>query len=179
MVRPSGFEDPPSPEDGGRDATAVAAGLAMRKLEAIPGANREGHPAVFLASDTVCVDHQGQLVGTPTSDKQAMGMLRGFVGRAHRVVSAVALRATGLHTPIVWADAASVVWGPIDTRELEAYVESGQWQGKAGGYNLSERVDAGWPINLGQGDDPATVMGLPMRGLIPVLESLGVPRRPA
>lgn len=37
------------------------------------------------------------------------------------------------------------------------------WAGKAGAYNLAERVEAGWPIEV-EGD-PGTVMGLPMRRL--------------
>ena len=42
-------------------------------------------------------------------------------------------------------------------------MESGMWQGKAGGYNLSERHSAGWPLTW-QGD-PTSVMGLPMHRL--------------
>jgi len=53
--------------------------------------------------------------------------------------------------------------GAIDDGRIEAYVWGGDWRGKAGAYNLSERVEAGWPITC-EGD-PATVMGLPMRRL--------------
>jgi predicted house-cleaning NTP pyrophosphatase (Maf/HAM1 superfamily) len=47
-------------------------------------------------------------------------------------------------------------------------VDSGQWAGKAGAYNLSERLEAGWPIEY-EGD-PTTIMGLPMRALMARLE---------
>ena len=42
-----------------------------------------------------------------------------------------------------------------------------QWRGKAGAYNLADRVADGWPIEC-EGD-PTTVMGLPMRRLTEAL----------
>jgi septum formation protein len=56
-----------------------------------------------------------------------------------------------------------VTWGDVDDDAIDEYVASGQWRGKAGGYNLEERLEAGWPIEC-EGD-PTTVMGLPMRRL--------------
>ena len=53
--------------------------------------------------------------------------------------------------------------GIIDEEEIEKYLCTNHWKGKAGGYNLCERVNAGWPIEcIG---DEATVMGLPMNRL--------------
>lgn len=72
----------------------------------------------------------------------------------------------------LFADRAVVRVGPISDEQIEAYVASGNWRGKAGAYNLSERIEAGWPIEcLG---DPTTVMGLPMRRLPEWLKSAGV-----
>jgi predicted house-cleaning NTP pyrophosphatase (Maf/HAM1 superfamily) len=53
--------------------------------------------------------------------------------------------------------------GHIPDLEIEWYLASGQWRGKAGAYNLSERLTAGWPIEYD--GDPGTIMGLPMRKL--------------
>ena len=53
---------------------------------------------------------------------------------------------------------------------IEGYLAGGGWRGKAGAYNLSERIEAGWPIEV-QGD-PGTVMGLPMEILSPMLREL-------
>ena len=54
-------------------------------------------------------------------------------------------------------------WTDNTQNTVATYMESGMWQGKAGGYNLSERHSAGWPLTW-QGD-PTSVMGLPMHRL--------------
>ena len=70
----------------------------------------------------------------------------------------------GNHKPIQRTrDAILGVIGQIPEEDLNRYIESSMWQGKAGGYNLSERHSAGWPLTW-QGD-PTSVMGLPMHRL--------------
>ena len=59
----------------------------------------------------------------------------------------------------------------LDDGEIERYVSAGGWRGKAGGYNLAERLAAGWPIRC-EGD-PTSVMGLPMARVAPLLRELG------
>ena len=68
-------------------------------------------------------------------------------------------------------DQATVTWGDIDMSEVDQYIDSEQWRGKAGGYNLQDRIDAGWPITCA--GDPATVMGLPMRRLHELFDGRG------
>jgi septum formation protein len=84
------------------------------------------------------------------------------------VVSGAALIGDGVDERL--ADVAVVTWGQVSADTIDTYVASGEWAGKAGGYNLAERVAAGWPITV-EGD-PATVMGVPMRKLLPVLREL-------
>jgi septum formation protein len=67
----------------------------------------------------------------------------------------------------MFTDRATVRLGRIAPPEIDGYVASGQWRGKAGAYNLAERLEAGWPITY-EGD-PGTIMGLPMRRLAPLL----------
>ena len=62
--------------------------------------------------------------------------------------------------------AAKVKMGRISDDELGAYLDSGAWEGKAGGYNLDEMRGV-WPIDV-KGDATA-VVGLPMRRLMPLL----------
>jgi septum formation protein len=94
-------------------------------------------------------------------------MLRSFVEGAHDVISGVALLDLAGGARLLFFDRAQVTWGRIASDQVEAYVASGAWRGKAGGYNLAERLRAGWPIEVR--GDPATVMGLPIRRLAPLL----------
>ena len=80
------------------------------------------------------------------------------------------LAAGGGGRSLFW-DSARVTVGAIDERALQAYLDSGEWRGKAGAYNLYERIEAGWPIQF-EGD-PTTIMGLPMRKLSQLLAEPG------
>ena len=73
---------------------------------------------------------------------------------------------------MLFEDSTLLRMGTPSDEDIEAYLASGSWEGKAGGYNLSERIEAGWPIEF-EGD-PTTVMGLPMQRLVPLLEELAV-----
>jgi hypothetical protein len=50
--------------------------------------------------------------------------------------------------------------GRLPMREVTRYVASGEWRGKAGGYNYTQRRLAGWPLEV-DGDE-GTVVGLPV-----------------
>ncbi len=131
------------------------------------------HPdaSLVLGSDTACV-LDGRLIGTPSDGAEAEGMIRAFMDRRHEVVTGVAIidrRREGARRHL-FADEAVVTMGRVPEEELAAYVASGAWQGKAGGYNLMDRVRAGWP--LAWEGDPTTIMGLPMNRLIGRLNTL-------
>ncbi|MEM6459784.1 MAG: Maf family protein, partial [Planctomycetota bacterium] len=180
MLREAGFAftqtDPPyaDPADPNGDdaafAEAVAVRLAERKAASVPeDAILPG--AVLLTADTVGVVPGGPLLGTPETAAEADAMLRSLVGRTHRIVTGVALRGRGRAVES-WSDAADVTLGAVADADIEAYVAGGGWRGKAGGYNLAERRAAGWPIAVD--GDPGTVMGLPMRRLVPRLAAWGL-----
>ena len=81
----------------------------------------------------------------------------------HEVYTGVALLDARTGMRDLYVDRAIVHVGHISDEAIEEYVASGQWRGKAGAYNLAERLSAGWPITF-EGD-PGTIMGLPMRTL--------------
>lgn len=126
---------------------------------------------VVLGADTVCA-HEGRVMGQPRDGAEARAMLRSFVGRAHGVLTGVAIVSPGGGERELFFDSAVVTWGDVGEAEIETYLDSGAWRGKAGGYNLRERLEAGWPIACA--GDPATVMGLPMRMLWERLATWGV-----
>ncbi len=128
--------------------------------------------AVVVAADTVCV-HESELLGKPRDAAHAGAMLRAMRARAHRVVTGVTVLSVEGERHL-FVDVALVSVGPLADDAIDAYVASGDWRGKAGAYNFSERVAAGWPVRCD--GDPTGVMGLPMRRVIPMLERLEVVR---
>lgn len=123
--------------------------------------------SVVLGADTVVVK-DGEIIGQPTDEAHARAILERLRGGSHTVLTGVALLAPRAPREI-FADEAGVRVGRIEDGAIAQYIGSGAWAGKAGAYNLEERLDAGWPIE--HEGDPTTVMGLPMRALTPRLRS--------
>lgn len=85
-----------------------------------------------LAADTV-VEIDGIMLGKPADPLEAAAMLAQLAGRTHRVVTGYAIRGPD------GASTARAVTTEVDFRELaqddiDEYVASGEWRGKAGGY---------------------------------------------
>ncbi len=117
---------------------------------------------VILGADTVCV-HGDEIFGQPMDEADARRMIVAMREVAHRTMTGVCLLPPREGCRLIVFDVATVIVGDLPDDTVEAYLASGGWRGKAGGYNLIERQQAGWPISC-EGD-PATVMGLPMRRL--------------
>ena len=160
---------------GGVEAACLArawfkACAAVSALDASPGT--ELPPAgrgVLLAADTLC-EADGFLVGKPHDAEEATVMIRSLLERNHRTLTGVAIIDLDSGVRSIWSDATLVRIGALPDSDLESYVNSGAWSGKSGGYNLSDRIEAGWDIQF-EGD-PTTVMGLPMGRLVPELEKI-------
>lgn len=167
------YADPPQPKVTGHPE-AMTLELSERKARSLrdAGAFLDYPDGLILAADTVCVGIDGTLLGQPASREEAEAMIGSFMGQPHRVVTGVALMDRNDVHPHVFADMAVVVMENIDPREIALYLDTQQWRGKAGGYNLFDRQAAGWPIHV-QGD-PTTVVGLPMRKLKAYLEQRSI-----
>lgn len=138
--------------------------------------------AWVLGADTVVVkkDDDDPLIGTPLDEADAARILRRLSNGTHEVITGVALvrprdSNTDSHSHpsfpprILFTDRATVRVGPLTNDLLDPYLASGQWQGKAGAYNLAERIAGGWPIAFT--GDPGTIMGLPMVKLLRILRN--------
>jgi len=157
----------PEFDDAGMRPGAVTpeqwvASLAYLKAWAVARRVDSEMATLVIGADTACVVDE-ELIGTPLDRAEAEAMLRRFAGRTHDVVTGVALIETDTGRRHLFAERASVAMGAIHESDLARYLDSGEWAGKAGAYNLSERVEAGWPITFT--GDPTAIMGLPMESL--------------
>lgn len=162
----------PGIDDGLLDPGKVSARqwvASLAYLKAAAGA-RGGATGPVLGADTVCV-RNGELLGQPVDESDARRMIRLLEGCSHEVVTGVALVWPDSGRREIFVDEAVVHVGDIGEARIDEYLSTGQWKGKAGAYNLSERIEAGWPITY-EGD-PSTVMGLPMIALLRRLERIG------
>ena len=125
----------------------------------------EGGEQPVLGVDTVVLC-DGRVLGKPGSAAEAEQMLELLSGRTHEVVSGLCLRTLG------WEEARTettrVEFRPLTPRDLAAYVASGEWEGRAGGYAIQERGAA--LVRRIEGDF-LNVVGLPAALLVELLAS--------
>lgn len=145
----------------------VAALAYLKAKSALSGG--EVRAPVVLGADTVVVKN-GEIIAAPVDENDARRILRKLRDGEHEVMTGVALINSATGDRDLFVDKARVRVGHISDDTIERYLQTGNWQGKAGGYNLNERIADGWPIDY-QGD-PGTIMGLPVQALIPRLAGL-------
>lgn len=153
----------------GTNVGAVAEGNALAKARAAVLPQGVGEGSFVLGVDTVVVV-DGAILGKPADREDAGAMLVRLAGRRHEVVSGVALM-RGPAAVDVLAHAVTVVrFAPLDQRQLEAYLVSGEWEGKAGAYAIQglaalfvESIDGEY----------ANVVGLPLALLARSFRRLG------
>ncbi len=112
----------------GETPRLLALRLAQAKTDAV-----KADGAVVLAADTVVAVGRRVLPKAET-EEQARSCLALLSGRSHRVLTGVALLAAGkVRTRLAEA---RVTFKRLSDAEVEAYIASGEWRGKAGGYAI-------------------------------------------
>lgn len=137
--------------------------MAEEKARAV----QAGADDLVLAADTtVCVGRR--ILGKPEDEAEAVAFLRLMSGRRHRVITAIALR-RGDRVQTREVDTA-LKMKRLSEAEIAAYIASGEWQGKAGGYGIQGRAAAFIPWLQGS---HSAVVGLPLAETATLLASAG------
>ncbi|MBY6162915.1 Maf family protein [Mameliella alba] len=139
--------------------------LAREKALAIPADPNE----VVLSADTT-VALGRRILGKPEDEKEAAGFLTALSGRRHRVITAVAVR----RGDKLWERdvVTQVKMKMLSNEELNAYLASGDWRGKAGGYAIQGPAGALIPWISGSF---TAVVGLPLAETANLLQAAGYP----
>jgi septum formation protein len=120
-----------------------------------------------LAADTIVVA-EGQILGKPVDAQDAAGMLRKLAGRRHEVTTAYRVqRAAAVAERAV---STAVTFRLIAPAEVDAYVASGEWSGKAGGYAI-QGIAAVFATEIR--GSLTNVIGLPLAETIADLHAVG------
>lgn len=137
--------------------------VAREKARAVPSERS----CLVLAADTA-VALGRSILGKPGSADEAEEFLLRLSGRRHRVITAVALAADGR---LLERDVVSVVrMKRLAKDEIADYLESGEWQGKAGGYGIQGRAGAFIPWIRGSF---SAIVGLPLTETANLLRAAG------
>ena len=137
------------------------AGAGLLKLSGVAG-------AVVLGADTEVV-LDGEVFGKPADAPQAADMLRRLSGRTHEVLSAVWCLDAGREEQAF--SITEVEFATLDSSRIDAYLASGEWQGKAGAYAIQGRAEA-FVVRLS--GSYSGVMGLPLHETATLLRRFGI-----
>lgn len=149
------------------DARSYTSRMAREKAQALIG-QAEG---VILCADTSVVAGR-RILGKPQDPDEARAFLRLLSGRRHRVLTALAMAHGGrIHERLVET---TLRLRPLSAAEIDRYIGSGEWQGKAGGYGIQGR--AGSFVLWMQGSYSA-VVGLPLAETATLLAHAGICER--
>lgn len=133
--------------------------LALRRLPERP----------VLSADTT-LDFEGQIIGKPNDDADAIAILTRLSGRTHRVLTAIAVaHKERLETRL---SVSEVRFRTLAADEILRYVASGESHDKAGAYGLQGR--AAMFVEQISGS-PSGIVGLPLCETALLLREFGYP----
>ena len=170
LLNPSDIDELPHKRETPR---ALSIRLAREKAERaleMPLVRQLGANAFVLAADTVVGLGRRVLPKAETTD-QALDCLSLLSGRSHWVYSTVCLIAPGNRVSTRCVET-KVRFKRLSREDVDSYIASGEWRGKAGGYAIQGRAEAFVRMLTGS---YSGVMGLPLYETVNLLEGAGYP----
>lgn len=161
-IRPPEIDETPRP---GELPRPYCARMAHEKVQAVQA---EPDDIVLCADTTVALGRR--ILGKPVDAGEAAQFLHALSGRRHRVITALALRRGGRlwHRDIV----SQVKVKRLAVAEINAYLATGDWRGKAGGYAIQGPAGAFIPWISGSFSG---IVGLPLAETAALLQAAGYP----
>ena len=161
-IRPPDIDETPL---AGELPKSYCARIARQKAEAVvadPG------DIVLCADTTVALGRR--IMGKPVDAAEAAAFLVALGGRRHRIITSVVLRRGDQFWQRDVVSQAKMK--RLSDDELNAYLASGDWQGKAGGYAIQGPAGAFIPWISGSFTG---IVGLPLAETAALLQAAGYP----
>lgn len=161
-IRPPDIDETPRKNELPRP---YCARMAREKVQAV---SADADDIVLCADTTVALGRR--VLGKPENVGEAAEFLLAMSGRRHRVITAVAVR----RGERLWEKdvVTEVKMKRLSDEELNAYLATNDWQGKAGGYGIQGPAGALIPWISGSF---TAVVGLPLAETAGLLQAAGYP----
>ena len=105
----------------------------------------------ILAADTI-IYFQGQLIGKPQNRVDAQKIIHTLAGHTHQVWTGVCINGN------IFSDVALVAFKSMTDSQIESYLDTNDWIGKAGAYQVQKSIK---PYIENIEGDINTIIGLP------------------
>lgn len=138
----------------GEGAKEYVKRIALLKARTV----REKNPKAYILAADTAVEARHKIFVKATTPEDARQMLELFSGRRHRVYTAICLISPEGHESSRMI-ATRLTFKHLTPQEIESYIASGEWEGKAGAYAIQGK--AGKFVKFISGSY-TNVMGLPL-----------------
>ena len=172
LLREAGYEFSVFPANIDEDSyltlmpIELARHLSFEKAKAV--ASRFPHD-VILAADTV-VAFGDRALSKPEEADDARKMLTLLSGTTHIVITGVTIMQKESEVQQTRAAMSAVRMRALTPAEIDAYIASGQWEGKAGGYGIQDQD----PFVTKMSGSHTNIVGLPMELVEKMLAELNI-----
>ncbi len=142
---------------------------SMKKVESIIRMNLQISMPWVLGADTlICADDS--IYGKPSNRDEARTMISHLSGRTHEVITAVSIFSLAINYISTKTSTSRVTFMEMDDKQTENYLDTGEWQGVAGGYRIQGLASCFISEISGS---YSGIVGLPIHELYVILRELG------
>ncbi len=169
-LRPSSIDETPRRAEMPR---TLVSRLSRAKAEAardLIANDKDLAEAYILAADTVVAQGRN-IFGKPKTVDEALAMLQRLSGRSHRVLTGICL-ITPADRPRLKIVDSRVRFKRLSNEEIQSYLASREWRGKAGGYAIQGLAGCFVQKLVGS---YTNVVGLPLTEVVQMLVGEGFP----
>jgi len=170
LLMPADIDETPLKRESPRRLAIRLAGEKAHTAQEAPLVKKLGSKTFILAADTV-VGLGRRILPKPETPEEAQACLWLLSGRSHWVYSAVTLLAPGGRS---WrrCSETKVRFKRFSREDVESYIKSGEWRGKAGGYAVQGRAES---FVRSLSGSHSGVVGLPLYETMHLLQGAGYP----
>lgn len=170
LLNPADVDETPAKRETPRRLSLRLAQLKARAVQGMPQVVALGPESYILAADTV-VGLGRRILPKAETPEEAESCLRLLSGRSHWVYSSICLISPRGKVSTRCCET-KVRLKRLSGHDIESYLRSGEWRGKAGGYAIQGRAESF--VRMLHGSHSA-VVGLPLYETVYLLEGAGFP----
>ncbi len=142
---------------------------SMKKVESVIRMKVSFNMPWVLGADTIICQGE-RIFRKPESREEAASMLRSFSGKTHEVITSISLYDSVTTFTTSKTSVNTVRFSSLAEDEIERYLDTGEWQGVAGGYRIQglaaffiPKIEGSW----------SGIVGLPIHDLYAILREHG------
>ena len=147
----------------------LAESIAIKKVKNAAKITAGQNVPWILGADTL-ISANGEVFGKPDNRDEAYKMISSFSGKTHQVITSLALFSNTTHLLTTRISQNDVTFITMTNQQIEQYLDTGEWQGVAGGYRIQGL--ASYFISKISGTY-SSIMGLPINDFYDILSEQG------